>query len=192
VYNFGNDEPTIKAPSPGQQQKLAELEHEVAKAEAQLESLRPQIDLGVRQWAAELKRSRRTVDWGLADGLVYHAPLDREKIEFIEPRPQDGKKLAGAAQRETRDHKAETRRNREPGPRKVELVEGKFGSAAVLGERRYAEAGDVGGFNYNEPFSLSFWIYPESDDGAILNRMEDAKDPQGWGCSWPAASCASS
>jgi hypothetical protein len=173
VYNFGNDEPTIKAPTAGQQKKLDELEREVADAEARLRSFDPGIEAGIAEWAAELKRSGKRIEWGLSDGIEYHAAFDREKLEFVEPKKPAKKK--GSAKNGGRPEAAE------PGPRKVELVEGRFETAAALGGGRYAEAGDVAGFSYNDPFSFSFWLFPESADGAILNRMEDAKDPQGVG-----------
>ncbi len=183
VYNFGNDKPMIAAPNPEQQKKLAELDGAVAKAEAHWRSLDPEIAAGVRQWAAELTQSRKAVDWGLADGLAYYAPLDNETIQYVEPKPkpEDEKKDEVNPRKTAGDNKPEAKQQPKPGPRTVELAEGKFGAAAALGERRYAEAGDVAGFDYNEPFSFSFWIYPESPDGAIFNRMEDAKDPQGLG-----------
>jgi len=173
VYNFGNDEPAIKAPNAGQRQKLAELSRAVADAEARLRSFGPEIADGVREWAAGLERSNKPLDWALQDGLAYHAALDREKVEFVEP------KKHGKAKGSPKNRRKEAKEER--GPRRIELVGGRFGAAGAFGERRYVELGDVAGFSYNDAFSFSFWIYPESADGAILNRMEDAKDPQGLG-----------
>ncbi|HJS06490.1 MAG TPA: DUF1549 domain-containing protein, partial [Pirellulales bacterium] len=172
VYNFGNDEPTMRAPSIEQQQKLAELNRQVEEAEGRLRGLEPEIANGVNEWAAELKHSGKPIDWYPGDGLVYHAPLDRKKIDFVEPEKPKAKKTK---------EEADKKRSNEPGPREVELAEGRFGAAAAFGERRYVEVGDVAKFDYNDAFSFSFWIFPESGDGAILNRMEDAKDPQGLG-----------
>jgi hypothetical protein len=173
VYNFGNDEPTIQAPNAEQQQKLAELDRDVAQAEEQLRALDGSIAAGVREWSAELKHSNKKLDWALSGGLEYHAALDREKVEFVETKkkPEAGRKL----------RKSDPEEIKKPGPRKIERAEGRFGAAATFGGRSYVEIGDVARFNYNEPFSFSFWIFPESADGAILNRMEDAKDPQGLG-----------
>ncbi len=173
VYNFGNDEPTIKVPSAEQQQRLADLDRQVEEAETRLRGLEPEIAAGVKAWAAELQRSSKEIAWSPGGGLVYHAALDRGKVDFVESKKPKKAKIS------TND--GDGKRSSEPGPRKVELVEGRFGAAAMFGERRYAEVGDVAAFDYNDAFSFSFWIYPESADGAILNRMEDAKDPQGLG-----------
>jgi hypothetical protein len=173
VYNFGNDKPTIQAPNAEQQQDLAKLDAELADAEAQLRSLDVEIAAGVREWAAELQRSRKPVEWAPQQGIEYYAALDSEKLEFVETRKP--LKAAGSPKG------ARKRDKPAPGPRKIELANGKFGAAAALSGPRYAEAGDVARFSYNDAFSLSLWIFPESADGAIVHRMEDAKDPQGLG-----------
>jgi hypothetical protein len=50
-----------------------------------------------------------------------------------------------------------------------------------LGNNETTDLGDVAGFGYDEAFSFSFWLKPESPDGAILTRMHEAGEEQGWG-----------
>ena len=181
VYNFGNDKPMIPAPSPEQQQKLAELDGVVAKAEDALDEPRSPDRRGRPEMGGRAGALAPGGRLGPAEGWHITRRSTSGKIEFVEPKPkpEDEKKDEVDTRKMAGDNKPDAKQQRQPGPRTVELAEGKFGGAAALGEHRYAEAGDVAGFDYNEPFSFSFWIYPESPDGAIFNRMEDAKDPQG-------------
>ncbi|HYO81960.1 MAG TPA: DUF1553 domain-containing protein, partial [Bryobacteraceae bacterium] len=64
VYNFGNDEPMIKAPTPEQERKLASLDGTVAEAETHWKTLQPSIRKALQTWAAP-------PEWTITDGLQY-------------------------------------------------------------------------------------------------------------------------
>ena len=61
------------------------------------------------------------------------------------------------------------------------LVSAKVGKGAVFDGKRFIDAGDVGKFNYQDPFSLAAWIYPTSPNGAIMSRIEDNNQGHGYG-----------
>jgi len=75
VYNFGNEEPYLKAPLPDQQRRLEELDRRIADAERRLARLRPEIAKEQRRWEKRLGHEPR-LDWNIEAGLVHHEPLD--------------------------------------------------------------------------------------------------------------------
>lgn len=161
VYNFGNDNPVIPAPTGEQQRKLAELDAAVERARKKLDGLAPEIDRGIAEWAAKLARSSGE-DWSIEEGLTAAYDFERGKAPYAP--------WAKAPEGLRR------------GPDRIRAVaEGKRGSAAQLGNNETTDLGDVAGFDYDEPFSFSFWLKPESQDGAILTRMHEAGEEQGWG-----------
>jgi hypothetical protein len=160
VYNFGNEKPTIKAPTAEQQQKLAALDAAVEKAERKWDALAPEIARGVGEWAGKLAQSRDE-DWSIAEVLKAAYDFDRAKAPYAV-----WKKLPEGLQR---------------GSERLQLADGKRGLAAKLGNNETTDLGDVAGFDYDEPFSFTFWLKPESKDGAILTRMHEAGEEQGWG-----------
>ncbi len=68
VFNYGNDVPLIKAPTQEQQQKLRELDDNVAAAAQRYRSLEPKLDTAQRRWE---QKFRNPYDWTLTDGLTY-------------------------------------------------------------------------------------------------------------------------
>ncbi|MDA1233550.1 MAG: DUF1553 domain-containing protein [Acidobacteria bacterium] len=161
VYNFGNDKPTIKAPTVEQERKLEELDGAVKRAEQKLAKLEPEIANGVREWAGKLAQSGGE-DWSIEEGLTATYDFERSKAPYAPwGKPPEGLKR---------------------GPDRLRIVaDGKRGSAAKLGGDETTDLGDVAGFDYDEPFSFSFWLRPESKDGAILTRMHEAGEEQGYG-----------
>src|SRR3989442_15703262 len=71
VYNFGNEEPLIKAPTLEQRQRLAELDRNVAEADEQWRSLAPKLTDAQRKWERKVARSK-SKDWTLMEGLTFH------------------------------------------------------------------------------------------------------------------------
>jgi hypothetical protein len=66
VYNFGNEEPYIKAPTPEQARQLGTLDESVARAERDWQKLEPRIAREKTKWEA-----RARGDWTVTEGLVY-------------------------------------------------------------------------------------------------------------------------
>jgi hypothetical protein len=127
VYNFGNDEPMIKAPTPPMAARLAELDRDLSAATAAWTAWQPKLAAAQRKWERQLRRG--AADWTLKQGQIY---------------ANTGKEL---------------------------LFDGK----------NTVDAGDQAKFNYMTPYSFSVWIKPDSETGAILSRIEDYWEGEGYG-----------
>src|SRR6266566_5927895 len=157
VYNFGNDEPLIKAPTEEQQERLAELDEKVAQTGQRLQAVQSTIRKAQRSWEKSLKRSA-PVDWAIEDGQVFHAPLDGGPEE----------KVGGCATGEAGCD--------------LLLVEGRIGKARNFDGKHFIDGGlDVAKFDYQDPFTFAAWIKPETNRGAILSKAEDYFEGQGHG-----------
>ena len=72
VYNFGNEEPLIKAPTPEHEQKLAALTAKVAAAESQWSSSQPAIAKAQRAWEKKMARGP-ALNWTVNAGQVFNS-----------------------------------------------------------------------------------------------------------------------
>ena len=127
VYNFGNEEPMIKAPTPQMATRLAALDATLAAAKSNWENDQPKLAADQKQWEKKLPKS--APDWAVNQGLIYAQP----------PTP------------------------------------------ATFDGTKTVDAGDVAKFNYMTPYSFSVWIKPASETGAILSRIEDYWEGEGYG-----------
>ena len=84
VYNFGNEEPYIKAPTPEHEAKLAALEAKVAAAESQWAALQPAIVKSQRAWEKKLAKAP-PLNWTVNEGQVFSS---------TNPYTFDGKQIA--------------------------------------------------------------------------------------------------
>lgn len=75
VYNFGNEEPYIKAPSPQQEMRLAAFDRKVAALERRLARMEPVIQKAQRKWEQKLTPGPE-LDWNVNAGLALHEPLE--------------------------------------------------------------------------------------------------------------------
>jgi len=158
VYNFGNEEPYIKAPTPEQQRHLAELDRNVADAEQHRQSLAPKLLEAQQKWEQKIARSK-TPDWTVTEGLTFHSPLAGRR-SLVE--------VAGCAKDDTHCD--------------LPVVDGPAGKARQFDEKHFLESdGDVANFDYLQPFTFAAWIKPESGKGAIVSHYEDYFEGQGHG-----------
>lgn len=127
VYNFGNDAPMIKAPTPQQAAKLAELDAAKAQTESAYTALAPQIAADQRKWERHAAHSK-ALDWSPHAGLIVNRP---DSVDL------DGKS--------------------------------------------FIDGGNVANFDYLDPFTLSAAVNPASANGAILTRVEDYFEGEGYG-----------
>jgi hypothetical protein len=158
VYNFGNEEPYIKAPTAEQERQLAELDLSVADAEQRWQSLAPELLEAQRKWERKIGRSK-TPDWTFTEGLTFHSPLAgrRSRVE-----------VAGCAKNDVYCD--------------LPVVEGPAGKARQFDDKHFLESdGDVANFDYLQPFTFAAWIRPESNNGAVLSHYEDYFEGQGHG-----------
>lgn len=74
VYNFGNEEPYIKAPLPEQQKQLDVFDTKIAALQKQLTDLAPQQEAAQHRWEKRLRKT--SAEWELTEGLVLRKTLD--------------------------------------------------------------------------------------------------------------------
>lgn len=90
VWNFGNEEPWIKAPLPEQEKRLAELDQGVAAAEAKVKELEPKAEADQQKWERKLAGRKKPVVWTPAEGQIFSTSLKDTEQQF------DGKRFVEA------------------------------------------------------------------------------------------------
>ena len=161
VFNFGNDHPMIQAPTPEQERKLAELDRDLETAKSSWNEQQRGIESEESAWVKGLAGSS---DNGfVSEGLIARYALDGD-------REVDGRVGVDDPERET-----------ESRPASVEFGQGQFGKAAVFDGERYIHGGGVAGFDYLQPFTVSFWMKPNKLEGGVISRMQDHSEASGWG-----------
>ncbi|MDX2267243.1 MAG: DUF1553 domain-containing protein [Bryobacter sp.] len=90
VYNWGNDEPLMKAPTREQAAQWQVLEGVVARAEAQRRKLEPQVQRELAQWKQSLPRTGGA-QWQPKENLAYDGKqrmaFDGKRFEEVKPSP---------------------------------------------------------------------------------------------------------
>ena len=175
VYNFGNEQPYIKAPTPEQEAKLAALEEEAASAKRQFEALERKIARAQRAWERWL-RNAATPDWKPERGLILHFELDSDLREetgiYRQPESEDA---FAEAKPGIRASFAAGGTGTSP------YVKGPVGQAVELDGKNFVDGGPGFKLNFLDPFSFAAWVRPASLDGAILSKVENFKTGQGHG-----------
>lgn len=180
----GNSPPYIKAPTREQVPKLQQLEAELAAAKSAFTGLEKQLVAAQSAWEGTFARST-PVTWGPAHGLVAYYPLDGKleaPVAVVQPRPagrqggpgRGGPPGAGAPTGPL------TAQNGE-----AEFSEGRVGKAARFDGQRFIQGEDIVGFGsygyYDDKYSITAWIRPSSETGAIVTRNADVFEPNGHG-----------
>ena len=162
VWNFGNEDPVIKAPLPEQEAKLAALDAQLETALRKFEALAGRIEQEQAEWEAGLRKSAQR-NWTPSRGAAAYFPLNGEyEIDSFTGGSVDGKTA--------------------PDPTETVFGKGRFGRAVKFDGTRYIDGGAVGNYNYLEPMSVSAWIYPtKKKDGAIVSSMTENPIGSGWG-----------
>ena len=183
VFDYGNQEPYIKAPIPEQEIKLQELDRKVAAAERRYASHQEELGKAQRDWEKWIRNSR-TPDWSVQDGLVLHFPLDgnlREESGAYARNFPSGKYPPETDPEEKNGADQKKPSWKEVPPEQSLFVGGKVGHAGIFDGKRFVDAGQVANFNYMDPFSLAAWIFPTAPNGAIMSSVEDVAKGQGYG-----------
>ena len=181
VYNFGNEEPLIKAPTPEQEAKLAALDKKQAAAEKAWKKLDGKINKAQRSWEKWVQASGAP-DWAPGDGLILHFPLDGSLREET------------GVYRRPVSHNPLTNPNPDPPVRpivveddgededgKLSFDKGPLGQAARFDGKTHVEGGPGFEFSFLDPFTFSAWIYPTSPNGAILSKTKPLPKEAGHG-----------
>jgi Protein of unknown function (DUF1553)/Protein of unknown function (DUF1549)/Concanavalin A-like lectin/glucanases superfamily/Planctomycete cytochrome C len=74
VYNWGNDEPLIQAPTPDEARQLKALDDKVAALAARYDSLAPSIGRARQAWERKIAGAPAATPWTVTAGLVYTQP----------------------------------------------------------------------------------------------------------------------
>jgi hypothetical protein len=76
VWNFGNEDPVIKAPLPDQQQKLDEFDRRIGMAQRMVEKLEPKVVKAQKKWerkiAKDIGKNRQPLEWTVTNGQQLH------------------------------------------------------------------------------------------------------------------------
>jgi hypothetical protein len=80
VWNFGNEQPAIKAPVPEQQKQLDEYASAIEAAQDNIDRLQPLIDKTQGKWEKKLRRAKEPLDWTVTEGQKLH--LAQEPLQF--------------------------------------------------------------------------------------------------------------
>ena len=183
VFEFGNDEPYIKAPTPEQEARLNELDRKIAAAARKYATLQGNLARAQRSWEKWVRDSE-TPDWSIQDGLILHFPLDENLRE--ETGVYD-RNFPSSKYTPENDPEEKSRADQKmpswadlPGEQ-ASFVAGKVGHGGIFDGKRFVDAGQVANFNYMDPFSLAAWIFPTAPNGAIMSSVEDVAKGQGYG-----------
>lgn len=175
---YGNSAPMIHAPTVEQQQRLNEIDRELAAAEKRFDSLRAESARAQRTWELTLEKAQAT-HWSIPSDLVGHFPLDTDVTNQAVPTaPVRALQLYDAGSPPPSNDRPATPQF-QGGP--ASFVEGRIGKAANLDGTRYVSAGDVGAFGFQSKFTLAAWIYPTAATGAIVTRTRDVEEETGYG-----------
>jgi len=157
AVKYGNSPPMIKTPTAPQQQQLQQLDARLADEEIAFGRMLPDVVAGQTEWEKTLD-PKALANWSITRGQKAYAPLDGGGGEHApvatELRWENGEPVYRA---------------------------GKIGQAADFDGTRFASAGDVGGFGFDDKFSLATWVYPQGPQGGtVLSRMTDAEHADGY------------
>jgi hypothetical protein len=162
VYNFGNDGPEMPAPTREQKEQLTTLEREAEAAHAAWAARQSEVEKHEKKWA-------KSIAAGMDDEFTGRGLAARYRLG-------DGLALEAFTGVDDPDT------NSKPSPAEAEYAEGLFGRAARFDGTRFLDGGGVAGFQYNDRFTVSFWMKPDAvDDAGVLSRMQDIDEGSGWG-----------
>jgi Protein of unknown function (DUF1553)/Protein of unknown function (DUF1549)/Concanavalin A-like lectin/glucanases superfamily/Planctomycete cytochrome C len=96
VWNYGNEEPLVKAPLPEHTQKLAALDAEIAAAQTRFDGMHAQLRTAQRAWERSASPAPET-DWAPPEGLVFRSGREATKVAGCDPAAADCAWPAGEA-----------------------------------------------------------------------------------------------
>jgi hypothetical protein len=81
VYNFGNEEPFIKAPTPENTARLAELDAKLAGAEKHWDALQGRLRKEQHRWEKNVRSQQ--VDWTVPGATDLHLPAQTMRLDGV-------------------------------------------------------------------------------------------------------------
>ena len=100
VYNFGNEEPLLKAPTPEMDATLALFDQKMKQADQQWTNLQSSIEKAQSDWEKKIRKNA-AYDWHLTENLVAHERLDRHgvksdgKLPIVEGKVKQARRFDG-------------------------------------------------------------------------------------------------
>ena len=88
VWNFGNEDPVIKAPLPDQQAKLDEFQRRIDTQQARVKQLEPEAAKAQAKWEKKVRKSRTPVEWTVTAGRQLHHAATEQGVVTIEKGPK--------------------------------------------------------------------------------------------------------
>jgi hypothetical protein len=152
----------MPAPTREQKEQLTTLEREAEAAHAAWAARQSEVEKHEKKWA-------KSIAAGMDDEFTGRGLAARYRLG-------DGLALEAFTGVDDPDT------NSKPSPAEAEYAEGLFGRAARFDGTRFLDGGGVAGFQYNDRFTVSFWMKPDAvDDAGVLSRMQDIDEGSGWG-----------
>jgi hypothetical protein len=180
AFKYGNSPPTVTAPTPDQEARLAVVEQKLAAAEQRVATLEPQVARAQREWERSLRGSPE-VDWapsrklavrlsldGNLEGAITADPPRSEKYLYLMENGPVQQAVSFTGQAQWKDGEAV-------------YAAGLAGEAGDFDGKRYIDVGNVGAFGFYDSFTVSAWINPAAASGTILSRANDEDDGKGYG-----------
>jgi hypothetical protein len=157
AVKYGNSPPYIKTPTVEQQQQLNQLDSRIAEAEESFARLLSDVVAAQAEWEKTLD-PQALAGWTITRAQKAYVAMDGNPAE------------PGNATTEARWENG--------GP---SFKPGRIGQAGDFDGTRFVSAGDVGGFGFNDKFSLAAWVLPQGPrGGTIFSRMTDAEQGDGY------------
>ena len=88
VWNFGNEDPVIKAPLPDQQAKLDEFQRCIDAEQARVKQLEPDAAKAQAKWEKKVRKSRTPVEWTVTAGRQLHHAGTEQDVVAVEKGPK--------------------------------------------------------------------------------------------------------
>ena len=182
AFKYGNSPPYVTAPTADQDTELAELDVTLDEAREAFSALESETSAAQQQWETSLGAAG-PVDWVLRDRLLAHYPLDGDIAGVYSGEPvQLSPSVSSALRRTTAPEIATLPASVTLEDGQPHFVPGRVGEAASFDGQRFINAGDIGDFTYNDPFTIAAWIYPTAADGVIVSRaLAGDEGERGWG-----------
>ena len=161
---WGNARPNIKAPTPIERQMLGQLDDQIGQTKEELQALETTIRKGQEIWEKQSLETFSVENSFPKKPAIAETLIPNPVVHFTLDNPHLLK------EHNRSDQVARWEGEPEFGPGRIELA-GQFDG------NRYVEVGDLAAFDYEDPFSISAWVFPEGDQGgAIVSRMQSDTD----------------
>ena len=159
AFKYVNSPPFITAPTDDQQADLDELDEQLREARTQFSALGTEASAAQTAWEESLGASTR-VDWVFRDRMLARFSLDGD-IAGV----HTGEAVTAALEDGT-----------------PHFVDGRVGAAARFDGQRFINGGPSPNLTYDDPFTLTAWMYPTAVDGVIVSRAGGGDQGEvGWG-----------